>query len=202
MIPRAQWRQSPRPSVPILSGNERAMIASGTMPAPAVVHRPCTPMSKQVVARFQDGRLLKGTSLDVGPARPTFHIRPQKGPVLEVRLQDLKALFFVRSLDGDPQRIERKSPDPGDPRTRGSRVIGMRFADGEFMVGLTVAYPPRRDYFFALPVDQHSNNIRVLVNKEAVVSMTPLQLKASDGAPDASVLPPQARRTDPRSRTA
>jgi hypothetical protein len=134
-------------------------------------------MSKQVVARFQDGRLLKGTSLDVGPDRPTFHIRPTKGPVMEVRLRDLKALYFVRSLDGNPLHTERKSADPLDPRTRGSRVVGMKFTDGEFFVGLTIAYPPKRPYFFALPVDPRSNNIRILVNRDAVVSMTPLQIE-------------------------
>lgn len=134
-------------------------------------------MSKQVVARFRDGRLLKGTSLDVGPDRPSFHIRPPRGPVLEVRLRDLKALYFVRSLDGNPDRTERKSPDPLDPRARGSRCVGVRFADGELLVGLTIAYPPRRPYFFALPVDPKSNNIRILVNRDAVVSMTPLQIE-------------------------
>jgi hypothetical protein len=134
-------------------------------------------MSKQVVARFQDGRLLKGTSLDVGPDRPTFHIRPLAGPVMEVRLRDLKALYFVRSLDGNPDRRDRKSADPLDPRARGSRVVGMQFADGEFLVGLTIACPPKRPYFFALPVDPKSNNIRILVNRDAVVSMTPLQIE-------------------------
>jgi hypothetical protein len=133
-------------------------------------------MSTQVVARFQDGRLLKGTSVDVGPDRPSFHIRPPEGPVIEVRLRDLKALFFVRSLDGNPDRKERKSPDPLDPRTRGSKIVGLRFADGEFLVGLTLAFPPKRPYFFTLPVDPKSNNVRVLVNRDAVVSMMPLQI--------------------------
>jgi hypothetical protein len=134
-------------------------------------------MSKQVVARFQDGRLLKGTSLDVGPDRPTFHIRPPKGPVIEVRLRDLKALYFVRSLEGNPAHEERKSADPLDPRTRGSRVVGMTFTDGEFLVGLTIAYPPKRPYFFTVPVDPKSNNLRILVNRDAVLSMTPLQIE-------------------------
>lgn len=134
-------------------------------------------MSTQVVARFQDGRLLKGTSQDVGPDRPTFHIRPPTGPVMEIRLRDLKALYFVRSLEGNPDHKERKSADPLDPRTRGSRVVGLKFTDGEFLVGLTIAYPPKRPYFFTLPVDPKSNNIRILVNRDAVVSMTPLQVK-------------------------
>ena len=36
-------------------------------------------MSNLVVARYLDGKLLKGTSLDVDPTRPTFHVRPPEG---------------------------------------------------------------------------------------------------------------------------
>ena len=124
-----------------------------------------------MVARFQDGRAIKGTSLDVDPAKPTFHVRPAVGKALEIRLADLKALFFVRSLDGDSTRTENRVPDPGDPRSRGSTLVSLRFADGEVMVGLTIRYPPNRPYFFIVPVDPKSNNIRVLINRAAVVAM-------------------------------
>jgi len=131
-------------------------------------------MNNLVVARYLDGTILKGTSLDVDPAKPAFHLRPPEGITAEVKLKDLKALFFVRSLDGDMARHEGKALDPADPRAKGSTVVSMRFPDGEVMVGLTNRYPPNRPFFFVVPVDPESNNIRVLVNRGAVQKIEPL----------------------------
>lgn len=132
-------------------------------------------MSNLVVARFLDGMVLKGTSLDVDPARPTFHVRPSEGPTLEVKLKDLKALFFVRSLEGDMARHEVRNIDPADPRSHGSTAVSLQFPDGEVMVGLTNRFPPTRPFFFIVPVDAESNNIRILVNRVAVKKMEPLK---------------------------
>jgi hypothetical protein len=128
-------------------------------------------MSARVVARYQDGRLVKGISMDVDPARPSFHVRPPEGKTVEVKLTDLKALFFVRTLDGNPERKEVLKADPADSRARGSTLVSLRFTDGEEMMGLTIRFPPNRPYFFIVPVDPASNNIRILVNRDAVASM-------------------------------
>lgn len=127
-------------------------------------------MSNKVVAHLLDGRIIKGTSLDVDPAKPAFHIRPPVGQALEIRLADLKALFYVRSLEGDPSHHEHRLPDPADPRARGSTLVSLKFADGEEMAGLTIRYPPNRPYFFIVPVDTLSNNIRILINRAAIVA--------------------------------
>ncbi len=142
--------------------------------------------SNKVVARFLDGRVLKGSSLDIDPARPTFHLRKLEGGTDEIALSQLKALFFVRSLEGDWSRGESLELDPGDARARGSFPIAMRFPDGETMVGLTIRYPPNRPYFWVVPVDQGSNNIRILVNKAAVVKM-----ECPPGLVDPPAPPPQ-----------
>ena len=50
----------------------------------------------QVVAHYTDGRMLKGTTQDFNPNRPSFHIKPVGGgPAVEVRCALLKAIFFV-----------------------------------------------------------------------------------------------------------
>ncbi len=128
-------------------------------------------MSNLVVAHYLGGRVFKGISLDVDPAKPTCHIRPPTGPAEEIRLADLKAIFFVRSLEGDPAHQEARAPAPSDPRLRGSSPIALRFPDGESMVGLTNRFPPIRPYFFIVPLDPQSNNVRILVNRAAVTSM-------------------------------
>jgi hypothetical protein len=131
-------------------------------------------MSSKVVARYRDGRLLKGVTMDVDPARPTFHVRPPAGRAVSVDLSDLKALFFVRTLEGNPAHREQRRLEPGDKRAHGSTIVSLRFADGEEIVGLTIRYPPNRPYFFVVPVDPGSNNIRILVNRAAVVAMEAL----------------------------
>lgn len=129
-------------------------------------------MANQVVARFADGRLLKGSSLDVDPTRPRCHLRGVDGTMTPVQLSELKALFFVKSLDGNAAHVEGGDIATTDPRLRGSRLVEVTFQDGERMVGLCTRYPPKGDFFFLVPVDPRSNNLRVLVNSGQVRSMT------------------------------
>ena len=126
----------------------------------------------QVVARFLDGRVMKGRALDMDPARPSFHLRSPVHPPTEVRLADLKALFFVKDLNGDPGRVDSMELSESDIRARGAQQIEVEFADGERIVGLTVRYPPVRPFFYIVPADEGSNNIRILVNRAAVVRMS------------------------------
>ena len=128
-------------------------------------------MNNKIVARFLSGRVLKGSSLDVDPTRPSFHVRPLEGKTEEVKLKDLKALFFVRSLEGDASRNDARSTDAHDSRLKGSSPITVKFADKEAIVGLTNRYPPNKPFFFIIPVDPNSNNIRILINRAAVVAM-------------------------------
>jgi hypothetical protein len=127
-------------------------------------------MANEVVAHYLNGKVVKGVSLDVDPGRPLCHIRTAEG-ALEVKLKELKALFFVKNLVGDAARDEALKLEPGDGRARGSFPIELEFVDGEKLVGLTVRYPPIRPFFFVLPADPRSNNVRVLVNKAAVKRM-------------------------------
>lgn len=135
-------------------------------------------MSQMVVARFRDGRILKGTSADVDSTKPVFHLRQRDGETMRVRLEHLKALFFVRSLDGNPARHERRIPDPADTRARSSTVATAVFEDGEVVTGMMMRYPPTDAFFFMVPVDRDSNNVRILVNRAAVAVMERVEVDA------------------------
>jgi len=128
-------------------------------------------MSNAIVARFLDGKIIKGTSFDVDPARPVCHVRTADKGMMEVALAELKALYFVKSLPGNAAYNDLYTLDRTDPRQRGATPIEIRFKDGERLVGFTGRYPPTRSHFFVLPADLKSNNIRVLVNREAVESI-------------------------------
>jgi hypothetical protein len=130
-------------------------------------------LANEVVARYIDGRIVKGTCLDVDPGRPTCHIKTvDQGKMVEVKLADLKALFFVKDYAGNAAHQEGTAVDPADARGRSFSAIDLQFKDGERIVGLTARFPPIRPFFYVLPVDTKSNNIRILVNRAAVVKIT------------------------------
>ena len=128
-------------------------------------------MTHKVVAHYIDGKVVKGISHDINAQKPFCHIRTAEQGSNEVKLSDLKALFFVKDLAGDSKRDEGQMLEPHDPRARGAHPIELEFGDGERVMGLTAGYPPQSAFFFVLPVDARSNNLRILVNKAAVKRM-------------------------------
>ena len=116
-----------------------------------------------VVAHFQDGRVLKGMTQDFAPHKPTFHLFPSHGAPsrgVAVSLDTLKAVFFVRTFDGnrahaghDAFRVERG---------QGKKVL-VTFDDGEVLAGFTSGYAPGKTGWFMFPADPASNNERVYV---------------------------------------
>ena len=65
------------------------------------------------------------------------------------------------------------------------------------MSGLMNRYPPNRPYFFVLPMDPASNNVRILVNREAVVEMESF----SNGPNQPAAATPVARKAKPKPAT-
>jgi hypothetical protein len=122
-----------------------------------------------VVARYADGRVLKGYTSDFDPDQPGFHLVPAHGPAeppVEVRLADLKALFFVRTFDGDSRHEESKELHQArPPRTR---KIRLEFDDGEVLVGYTTGGETRRFGLLVTPLDPSGNNRRVFAVASAV----------------------------------
>src|SRR5262245_55426015 len=62
-----------------------------------------------VVARFMDGRVVKGITHDFAPEKLVFHLSvwgDSTGRALTVPIGALKALFFVKSFEGDPKRVD------------------------------------------------------------------------------------------------
>jgi len=140
-------------------------------------------MLQKVVAHFIDHSVIKGTSADVDPKRPVCHVHTPAREVVEVDLRQVKALFFVKDLDGTPAYEETQVALAGDQRLRGSRRVEVAFADGERLGGLMNRYPPLGPFFFMLPIDPQSNNVRILVNRDAVATMRSLDDEGEAPAP-------------------
>lgn len=117
----------------------------------------------RIVARFQDGRLMKGFTTDFLPTKDHFHMTLEgqgaAGKPVEVRVPELKAVFFVKSFEGDPRHHRSNEPSQGGAGRR-LRIV---FKDGEVVVGTTQGYDRSRPGFFVIPVDTSGNNERCFV---------------------------------------
>lgn len=119
-------------------------------------------VGNRVVARFRDGRMVKGVTGDFGPARDFFHVSPEGGgPPVTIRHADLKAVFFVRSYSGNADHEVRNDFEVG--KSGMGRKIRVVFADGEVLVGTTQGYQPGRPGFFVVPADPVVNTERCYV---------------------------------------
>lgn len=135
--------------------------------------RPSGDGPHRVVAHFKGGKLLKGSTADFDPFSPTFRLVSEKpednSRVYQIRVTDLKALFFVRTLDGDLMYREKKRFR--EVRST-SHLMGIRievhFKDGEVIRGTTMDYNGGLQGFFVSPVDPKSNNEYVYVVANAV----------------------------------
>lgn len=128
----------------------------------------------KVIARYGDGRLLKGFTNDFMPGKEEFHITPEGVPTgtapTPVQREELKALFFVKDFEGDPSHDERKNFD--DVRTVSGRKIRVEFSDGEVLIGTTLGYQRGRPGFFIESVDDESNILRCFVVTSATKSIS------------------------------
>lgn len=114
----------------------------------------------KLVLHHLNGSLIKGTTTDFAPDRQAFHIKVQEtGRLQKVNTAELKAIFFVKSFEGDQHHIERSDVE----RLGFGKKIKVRFKDGETLFGFTTGYSPGRPSFFVFPADPDSNNQRILV---------------------------------------
>jgi hypothetical protein len=133
-------------------------------------------MQNRTVVRYLDGRVVKGYTTDFLPTKDVFHLTSADNPAakpLEVRASELKAIFFVKDLAGNPKHDERKQFDPSRPPV--GRKIRVLFKDGELLIGTTTGYDPARSGFFVIPADPESNNDRCFVVAAAVKEVSFIQ---------------------------
>jgi hypothetical protein len=129
---------------------------------------PTPPGWQKIVARFTDGRTLKGYTDDFDVTKPRFSLQilpnaPAAARV-PIKLADLKALFFVRDFGGNPEYRERKTfcgPTQG-------RKIQVTLVDGEVIVGTTQGYRAGGPGFYVTPADPRANNAKIFLVSSAV----------------------------------
>ena len=122
-------------------------------------------MYEKVVIKFNDGKLVKGWAEDAPVRGEEIVITPVLDPdhARTVKLRDAKAVFFVKSFLGAPERLKRGG-FPSGSCSEASRVL-VEFKDGERLWGCASnrALPSTAGDFFVSPTDPGSNNLRVYV---------------------------------------
>lgn len=119
--------------------------------------------SNKVVARFKDGTIKKGTTSDFSPDKSVFHLTLSNGSIVELHIEQLKALFFVKDYQGNENRNDAYHDNiPG-----GGRKIQVEFFDNEVLIGFSQGYDANRPGFFVVPADKENNNERTFVISSA-----------------------------------
>ena len=117
-------------------------------------------MLNKIVIRYADGKVKKGTTEDFFPNKNVFHIRDNdNGESLKISIESLKAVFFVKSFEGDCNRQKRNDID----RVGLGKKIKVCFKDTEVLIGYTQGYSKERVGFILFPADPDSNNVKAFI---------------------------------------
>jgi small nuclear ribonucleoprotein (snRNP)-like protein len=137
---------------------------------------------EKVVARFKNGQVLKGHVKDFETGTEVVTVEdPETRAAHEISIDELKAIFFVKTFKGRGEYVEKKAfgirKNPG-------RKVFVKFKDNETLVGYIDGDIPwakgfslekegnKAKGFFLVPVDSDSNNIKVYVVGTSIQDVT------------------------------
>lgn len=120
-------------------------------------------ITNKVVVKYKDNAIVKGQTNNFLPSKTFFHLQQVGGGIIEIHLDDLKAIFFVKNYGG--AKDHKKTYNDKVPG--GGRKIRVNFLDGETIIGYTTGYSPDRPGFYIVPADLKGNNERIFVVKTA-----------------------------------
>jgi len=120
-------------------------------------------MEQKIVVHMRAGAVHKGVTHDFSPKQEAFHVLPAEGGGLPVRVRvdEMKAMFWVKDYLGNREFVARRDFDPGTTPA-GRRAI-LTFADGESIWGAVTEDDPAVPGFFFVPSDDRDNNIKIFV---------------------------------------
>jgi hypothetical protein len=125
-----------------------------------------------IVARFKDGRVIGGTTADFRADRSYFHaIEDGTSQPVRIAVEDLKALFFVKTLIGNHQHQEAKSFRHRAAESEGRHRVWVEFLDGEELAGYAETIDPETPGFFIYPTDAASNLECVFVIRKSTLEV-------------------------------
>jgi hypothetical protein len=126
-------------------------------------------LGKLVAVRSLDKALIKGWTFDFHPNRNFFHVE-EEGALRPVRvpIEDLKAVFFIKTLGRTPGCVEKRS---FGNRVGPEKKVWIEFVDGEKMAGWSNSFGSLRKGFFVFPADPDSNTEKAYVFRSAIAQL-------------------------------
>jgi hypothetical protein len=127
-------------------------------------------MEQKLVVHKKDGTIYKGITQDFDPEREEFHFLPAEGGGIPIRMRvdDMKALFWVKDYLGNRQFVARRGFAEADTERRRAIVT---FVDGEEVWGILDHDADAERGFFMVPADRRDNNVRIFVVRSALKDM-------------------------------
>jgi len=117
-------------------------------------------MLNKIIIRYANGKIRKGTTEDFFPNKDILHMSDKdNGGYHEINIKDLKAVFFVKTFEGNPNYHEKYDIE----KIGSGKKIMVHFKDTEKMVGSFHRYSPTRTGFVLIPADPDCNNEKVFV---------------------------------------
>ena len=111
---------------------------------------------KRIVVHMKNGEIAKGYSSDFSPDEPLFHLVSITDPLCmeEIRLDNLKAVFFVKDFNGDFLHVD--THEFGDAPESGAHIM-ISFFDGEILFATSENIDYDAVGFFIHPIDPEAN---------------------------------------------
>jgi hypothetical protein len=137
---------------------------------------------RQIVVKYFDGRILKGTPSTWDIDSDGFNLLPRdalpgSSEEIYVSFSDLKAVYFVRDFDG---QIGRKIVSPAK-QIHGLHML-VKFHDNEKIEGYTAqSYSPASPRFYFFPADQSGNTISMLVERQHLRKVKVIEAEQKSG---------------------
>jgi hypothetical protein len=124
---------------------------------------------RKVVAHLKDGSLVKGYTKDFAPPNKIFTIisAHNEDEITEIDMQSLKALFFVKTFEGNKEYNEKNRFQEISASNLHGLKVRVVFHDGEVMRGTTPDYRHIFTGFYLRPIDARCNNDLVYVLAES-----------------------------------
>lgn len=123
-------------------------------------------MRYRIVAHFLSEEIKKGFVFNISPDASILPLMVSRLEFKNINLDLVKAIFIVKTFDGNCLYQEKKEFNPG--KTVYGRKLSVECCDGETFVGYTVSNPAKKKKFFLIPADPNSNNAKILLNRETI----------------------------------
>jgi hypothetical protein len=115
--------------------------------------------NRKIVVKFKDGSIKKGIVVDFYPDKSPLKLQLLNNGIETIEMEDLKAVFFVKSFQGNKNHIKKYQ----DPNPWAGKRIQVDFTDGEAIIGHTMHYSLGHHGFFLIPADHGNNNEEIFV---------------------------------------